>query len=47
MKAWYIESYGGPDQLRRGDLPEGLDREVDVQLGGGRLSLDPAPHPNR
>ena len=41
MKAWYIESYGGPDQLRRGDLPEPELLPYDVLIEVRAASVNP------
>jgi NADPH:quinone reductase-like Zn-dependent oxidoreductase len=41
MKAWYIESYGGPDRLRRGDLPEPEMLPDDVLIEVRAASVNP------
>jgi NADPH:quinone reductase-like Zn-dependent oxidoreductase len=41
MKAWYIESYGGPDKLRCGDLPEPQITPDDVLVEVRASSVNP------
>ena len=41
MKAWYIESYGGPDKLRCGDLPEPRITPDDVLIEIRAASVNP------
>lgn len=41
MKAWYIESYGGPDKLRCGDLPEPQITPDDVLVEVRAASVNP------
>jgi NADPH:quinone reductase-like Zn-dependent oxidoreductase len=41
MKAWYIHSYGGPDKLRCGDLPEPQITPGDVLVEVRAASVNP------